>query len=427
MPVFGVMESCSDEEHRDSSSVESNTSTINTNAVAAANAPPFDVVGLSNDSSDGPTIGFARHDHHDVEGQSTCTNGTEGDLSGNNRINSNKRRRASNQGNATGATAAVHGGSNTSTEGNNKKEAIAFLEEKKFPSKDYIVLGNGFVAFVKVTNDDHDEAEAKLQPLFDEDIEEDELYSYGHRVNEHTAEEVEVILDNRKELFARKLAPAEANRIAAVDSFYNHSLRKRGGHTIDELRSNLGYCVSLIHATRLGPWHLIPFGWPMYKQPFPKDELVIVPASKLIKMKMMENPTNAQKKKKETNTRVCFTMTMADAFQIVEITENDFGFFYFCHPTNEASLDAKQMPSSDSHYCHSHYCHSSKFLYADACLMYLKLSDGRYLFAWIWQKEAHGPFSLLADFITRCKILLTMIKQFVHLHWRAHNIFLFFQ
>ena len=266
MPVFGVMESCSDEEHRDSSSVESNTSTINTNAVAAANAPPFDVVGLSNDSSDGPTIGFARHDHHDVEGQSTCTNGTEGDLSGNNRINSNKRRRASNQGNATGATAAVHGGSNTSTEGNNKKEAIAFLEEKKFPSKDYIVLGNGFVAFVKVTNDDDDvdddeaEADAKLQPLFDEDIEEDELYSYGHRVNEHTAEEVEVILDNRKELFARKLAPAEANRIAAVDSFYNHSLRKRGGHTIDELRSNLGYCVSLIHATRLGPWHLIPFG-----------------------------------------------------------------------------------------------------------------------------------------------------------------------
>ena len=267
MPVFGVMDSCSDEEHRDSSSVESNTSTINTNAVAAANTPPRVVVGLSNDSSDGPTIGFARHDHHDVEGQSTCTIGTEGDLSGNTRMNPNKkRRRASTQGNATGAAAAVHGGSNTSTQDSDKNEAVAFLEGKKFPSKDYIVLGKCFAAFVKVTNDDDDvdddeaEADAKLQPLFDEDIEEDELYSYGHRVNEHTAQEVKVILDHRKEMFARKLVPAEANRIAAVDSFYNHSLRKRGGHTIDELRSNLGHCVSLIHATRLGPWHLIPFG-----------------------------------------------------------------------------------------------------------------------------------------------------------------------
>lgn len=236
-------------------------------------------------------------------------------------------------------------------------------------------------------------------------VTDDDLQRWGHHISEgeDDSQNVKDVLAHRQELIDEE-PDCHKHRIPAVDSNKNPKDSKKYGMTFNTFRGQMGF-TSAFHASPVAPWQIAPIGDDLVPEP----EIVIVSADGLIDGGVMEMPNHMKKKstKKNQFKEICFTFTVADACALKGKSHDEHGFLYVVHPTNKVSLDLKQMNGVRARYCSTQH----ERVRPDAVLMYIKLTDENWLLAWVWQKDANGPFAQCGDSIAQSKLALVAAPQ----------------
>lgn len=126
------------------------------------------------------------------------------------------------------------------------------------------------------------------------------------------------------------------NRILSIDTYLGEN-EKTFGMTWNDLRDKLGM-ITLNHACSVSLWQLIQLS------ELQGEDLVMASTKLLLKRKFMWPKTPKLKTKK----LVHLGTNIADALASMKVDsstnkERKLGTLYFCHPTNLAVLDGKQM------------------------------------------------------------------------------------
>ena len=132
------------------------------------------------------------------------------------------------------------------------------------------------------------------------------------------------------------------------------------------------------------------------------EDLVMASTKLLLKRKFMWPKTPKLKTKK----LVHLGTNIADALASMKVDsstnkERKLGTLYFCHPTNLAVLDGKQMWGVNSKYC---TVRSGVNVRLDAAMMFFKLTNPMFYCTSIWQRQHDGYFADVADFVIHWKL-----------------------
>ena len=313
-------------------------------------------------------------------------------------------------------TKRTHSTMQTNIPAENDEETIAgFLRGHYEDGRKYITLGrySTCVCYTGVVENTRDKT--SLKQLKDTLVAQEKVMNLAGQA--HGSLMTPKILASRKQILA---AENETFRNRILSAFTIED--KVVGEITNAIRRVYGM-VTLIHASRTTLWQLYPV------EGRDKNSPTLLSLNNLYEANILEKKSYIYDYPPRYSNwdAVHFSSTIADALKFLEIGSvpsegNLYGTLYLFPPTTLEALDAKQVEDLTEEQVNdwaeereealdaekvgkrSHFCETGLgSVKPEAVLMYFKLSNGKYYFVWIWQKDADGPFSVLADFICDSK------------------------